>query len=901
MSVTSTQRMIHWILLKRFALLRESLVLLLFTGITLVYTWPLARLMDAALPDAGDPLLNLWILDWNYYAATHLLPLFQAPIFHPSRTALAFSENLFGISLFTLPLYLAGAKPIFIYNIAQIAGFVGSAYGAYLLARMLIGRTAPAVAAGIFFGFVPFRFDHLVHLQIVWSIWLPLLLAGLILVWKKPTRLSAAILCGAFFMNGASNIHWLLFGSVAILLVIPILATTSSDRRQFLLCTSSALIIGCLLLLPLLLPYREVSHRYEMKRVRAENVEGSATLRDWLAASPRSEVYANLKASREGRHERRLFPGLIAPALLLITLLGFRRESLTEGTEEPSEHESGIASRGWLVVLDAIAIVAFGMAIIGLANDHARLTIGTIRLASARSYAVPFAIALASLIARWSVQYPAAWRAGTSNLGATVRQSRFSPGILASLSWLVIGTLGSFGLNGFFHEFLFERVEIFQSVRTPARWAMLAYVGLAIAVATGIVVLGGRRRLREIVVSVFVSALLLFELRPRPIRWFLEEPSSPPVYEWLRTLPGAVVAELPLSNDGGVEVQYLFRQTGHHQKLLNGISGFEPPEHRELVALGRASPISPRFIHLLEQFGCSVVVVHTDSFTTEESDLQRLIRGELSSGRLIFLRRFDHDVHGDYAFAVIRNANDTIRSARLIETDADGISPQQHQERFLSGEVATSPSRLSGHLDRPLPYTEVRGPLVVSGWAYSPHGIREVIVHLQNRAWSGKASLVPKGDGQSAGFLLEFKARPKSVKFDTDVQVEIVDRPGARQFLRDTWVDWTPRKTMHLTQWDDSRLQSLSNRLKLLPAEVEILRRTPEELAGIAYPRLLCECDDETFIRTLYDHLLGRPVDEEGMSSKRRKLREGKDRRDLVDEVATSKEFAELHGIREKI
>ncbi|HSN69301.1 MAG TPA: hypothetical protein VLV48_08655, partial [Thermoanaerobaculia bacterium] len=59
---------------------RELLVFLLFLLLSIAMTWPLARHMDRALPDPGDPYLNAWILDWVQYATLHGKPIWDAPI-----------------------------------------------------------------------------------------------------------------------------------------------------------------------------------------------------------------------------------------------------------------------------------------------------------------------------------------------------------------------------------------------------------------------------------------------------------------------------------------------------------------------------------------------------------------------------------------------------------------------------------------------------------------------------------------------------------------------------------------------------------------------------------------------------------------------------------------------------
>src|SRR3954467_4975145 len=148
--------------------------------LTIVFTWPLAREMSRFVSDLGDPLLNAWIIDWDCYAFAHTpLHLDDAPIFAPAKLALAFSENEVGIAMLAFPFWLAGFTPLTVYNIALLIGFALSAYGAYILARTVGTSFAAAIAAGVLYGFAPYKFDHLAHLQIVVSGWLPLMLAAL--------------------------------------------------------------------------------------------------------------------------------------------------------------------------------------------------------------------------------------------------------------------------------------------------------------------------------------------------------------------------------------------------------------------------------------------------------------------------------------------------------------------------------------------------------------------------------------------------------------------------------------------------------------------------------------------------------------------------------------------------
>src|SRR5689334_10072890 len=170
-------------------------------------TWPLVLHLRTAVPAPGDPFLNTWILDWDWYATFHRpLHLFQANAFHPARDSLAFSENLYGLAILLFPLRAIGMAPLTAYNIAILAGFAFCGFATYLLGVRITGSVLAGVAAGIFFAFVPYRFTQLPHVQHVWAGWLPMLVLVLLHYAEQPTWRRAALFGGAFLMNGLTNI-----------------------------------------------------------------------------------------------------------------------------------------------------------------------------------------------------------------------------------------------------------------------------------------------------------------------------------------------------------------------------------------------------------------------------------------------------------------------------------------------------------------------------------------------------------------------------------------------------------------------------------------------------------------------------------------------------------------------
>lgn len=881
---------------RRGFLARELAVIGTLLVVTIVYTWPLAKFLKRAVPDPGDPLLNAWILDWTAHAAHTTGSIFHPPVFHPSRYALAFSENLLGLLPLTLPLHLAGAGPITIYNIAQILGFVLSGYGAYLLARHVVARTLPAFAAGLFFAFVPFRFDHLSHVQHLWSVWLPLLLAALLALHRLPSWPRVALLAVAFAFNALTNVHWFVFGSFSILCTIVLLLPSSRDPRRFLTMAAAAVVAGALITMPALLPYREASDLYGMKRNEAEVALGSAVIGDWLVPTPRSEIYGRMQLARAGEHERRLFPGLVAPFFLLVTFLFASSDS---GRGDPPTPGKSVA-RWRIHLLDALAAVSLFIAVLAHLDSGVHWRPGGVQILSTDSFETPMFLAISIAIVRCSLQFPAGIRHRRRNLADLLRRSRLDPGTQAGILWIVIGFAGSLGLNGILHSFLFDTFDIFESIRTPARWSMITYTGLAITIATGLKALSDRARVQN-VMSIVVVTLLLVELQPRRIRWFLEDPQTPMVYRWLKSIPEQIVAEIPLSNDGGVEVQYMFRHSGHYRPIVNGISGFESPSHAELAHHASQRPISPELTTALERFGVSAVIVHAHSLNNDDAVLHWL-REALRTDRIRYLRRFDHHDSGDFVFAVTKNAKPELLFHAAI--GIPGLHPDQQLERLINREIVP-PDDVALRIETPVSDSATRGPLRVSGWVATREPVAQIAIHLENRRWqaiANRSSHPRQGidDGPIAihlqRFELTLEQRPDDVSRETDVQVEIKFGSGRSIWSRSVWIDWTPRRRTPLRRWNGSALEGLAIRLGLSPAETQQVAADPNLVAEIAYGHLMCDCDDKAFIMQLHERLLGRPVDDENLRTKRRRLREGTDRRDLIDEVATSEEFAKIHG-----
>lgn len=148
---------------------------------TLLFTWPLAVNLTAAIPgDSFDGWQNYWNQWWIKQALVDRLvwPLHTDILYAPTGVNLYFHTlNPFN-GLATLPVQLTGGL-IAAYNAVVFLSWVLGGYGMFLLARWVIGRgnvlgTLAAFAAGLVYTLSPFHMAHLLgHMQVMSLEWLP--------------------------------------------------------------------------------------------------------------------------------------------------------------------------------------------------------------------------------------------------------------------------------------------------------------------------------------------------------------------------------------------------------------------------------------------------------------------------------------------------------------------------------------------------------------------------------------------------------------------------------------------------------------------------------------------------------------------------------------------------------
>jgi len=161
---------------------------------------------------------------------------------------------------------------------------------------------------------------------------------------------------------------------------------------------------------------------------------------------------------------------------------------------------------------------------------------------------------------------------------------------------------------------LYENLPGFNGLRVPARFAILVVLALAVLAAFGVVRLTRaiRRAWGDAAVSSALAGIILLESFAAPIPLGHMPTEVPAVYRWLADQVGeGAVVELPFPDppDAYWEARRLYYSTVHWRPLVNGYSGYFPPEYWEQAARLRAFP-APEAVALLRALGVRYVLLH---------------------------------------------------------------------------------------------------------------------------------------------------------------------------------------------------------------------------------------------------------------------------------------------------
>src|SRR5262249_34542501 len=157
----------------------------------------------------------------------------------------------------------------------------------FALARYLTESRAAAIVSGIVFAFAPYRFEHIMHMELEWTMWMPLAFLALHRLYDTGRLKYGAALGACLALQLLSSIYYGIFlaASIALAALLLIVRDRAVPVRALLAPLSVGAAIAVAVSAMYARPYMRV-HARTGDRPASEVTQFSAVPASYLAATP---------------------------------------------------------------------------------------------------------------------------------------------------------------------------------------------------------------------------------------------------------------------------------------------------------------------------------------------------------------------------------------------------------------------------------------------------------------------------------------------------------------------------------------------------------------------------------------------------------------------------------------
>jgi hypothetical protein len=291
-----------------------GLAFLAYSAVTVAVLWPLAMAPGARAIRNADTYGNAWALAWVVHQAVRdPLHLFDANGFHPLPNSLAYTEPLLPLALLAAPVRLCGGSALLAHNVVLLSSFPLAGVAMYVLVRALTGSWAAAFVSGFGYAFVPYRFEHLVHVQSLATQWLPMALLFLHRTVTRGGRWNAAGLGLFALLQALSSGYYAVLTALALGAALAVLLPGAPRTRA--LAAAASLAVAAVTAGFVFLPYHAAV-------ARELAILGRTVLRSPEEAEFWSATVATYLPGGV------LYPGLVVAALSVVAIVLRPRDRL---------------------------------------------------------------------------------------------------------------------------------------------------------------------------------------------------------------------------------------------------------------------------------------------------------------------------------------------------------------------------------------------------------------------------------------------------------------------------------------------------------------------------------------------------------------------------------------------
>ena len=294
---------------------------LLLTALTVMLTWPQALHLGSYVSPYPDPRLSIWRLSWLAHALKgdpgHL---FDGNIFYPNPGTFAYSDATFLEGLIAAPWLWAHVNPVAVYNVLLLAGIVSSGIGMFVLVRYLTGNIDAALVSAAIFTLAPYRIEHFMHLELQWTVWMPLSMWAVHRAFDRGSVRSGLWAGVLLSLQVLSGVYYGVFLGIIVAALAVLLAIARPGRA---IPGMRALSIGCIIPLVVTAIYAQpylAAAKTLGPRARWEIAQFSARAVSYISAPQENWLWGWTAWGLEG-NEVHLFPGAVAIALAAAALV----------------------------------------------------------------------------------------------------------------------------------------------------------------------------------------------------------------------------------------------------------------------------------------------------------------------------------------------------------------------------------------------------------------------------------------------------------------------------------------------------------------------------------------------------------------------------------------------------
>ncbi|MFN5347906.1 MAG: hypothetical protein ACK5B3_11825, partial [Bacteroidota bacterium] len=314
-------------------------LVMLIAGIWLFPLDILQRDLSVMPGDKGDSRFNNYILEHGYnFMIGKVANYWDAPFMYPEKNAIAYSDNLIG----TVPLYAAfriiKCDRETSFQLWFLSLFVLNFICAYWALKKWTASTLLSSVGAYIYAFSIFILTHMNHAQVF-----PRFMIPLVLFWfwnwiKNKNIKSFYFLIAGIVYQFYCGIYLGFFVAYILLFVFIAYLIAYRDKELFkwikegknIFKHTFTIVIGIMLLLPMFIPYMEISNRFGYRNFE-EVLSYIPTWRSYFAAIPESYSWRfltwHIRDQSQNWWELFLFPGLIAYLGILLFPFAYKKAS----------------------------------------------------------------------------------------------------------------------------------------------------------------------------------------------------------------------------------------------------------------------------------------------------------------------------------------------------------------------------------------------------------------------------------------------------------------------------------------------------------------------------------------------------------------------------------------------